>query len=342
MKPWEKYKQTEGPWTKYQDKNQPEKETSLQEFSQLKGLPFRQKIWQGLTIPEQMSKSGLSKLSSMVPEGKVTGNLPMDIARGTPRIMADTFSKAAPPFLSRASLLTMAAAPMIGMAGKALAPVGEGIASGLEDWSGIKPSGSVKEAAKDASLIFSKGKSAAGKFYKAEPELGKAGLFSGMYKPEQIVDKAQEIISKGGKLEPSEGLMYRKAIDSLMKSGRYVKDELISMRNEANAIAKESENIKSGDIASRRGMMANALRSLTPKNIGGRSSPFKVGEGLALAHMGPLGKLAALAFSPAAIGVGATALGGAGRIASNPQSAVAALQLLRQLRERNANFDPQQ
>lgn len=336
--PWEDYQTPEhGPWEDYQEK------------PQKPGIGKR--IWEGLNIPEKLSKQGLGQIAQAIPQGKVTGNLPMDILRGTPKISAETFAKTAPPFVSRASLLTMGAAPMIGAAVKGAAPIGESIASGLEDWTGMKPSGSLAEAFKKPFFQFmTRGPKAAKSFYQAgEQELPAmvkeaAGMnpFKGMYKPEQIVDKAREILDSGEKLEPSEALTYRKAVDGLMKSGRYVKDELISMRNEANELVKESENFSKADVLHRKGMMAQALRALGPKNVGGRFSPFKVGEALALSHMGPLGKVAGAAFSPAVLGAGASTLGAASQIASNPRAAVTVLQLLRNMRNRpDENTIPQ-
>ena len=83
--------------------------------------------------------------------------------------------------------------------------------------------------------------------------------------------------------------------------------------------------------------MASSLRALGPKNVGGKVSPFKIAEGLAMAHMGPLGKLAGAALSPLALGTGASALGAGSQIASNPRAAVAALQLLRKLKGEDTN-----
>lgn len=293
--------------------------------------------WDALQKPEQLSRQGLQQIAQFIPEGKITGNKFGDIARGTPRIIADTIAEAAPGFVSRGSIVAGAAAPVIGGLAKAASPIAESVAGGLEDWAGIKPSGSLMGALRDPSLIFSKGTKSAKPFYKAaEKEIPKgSSIFSGMYKPEQIVDKARETLDKGGKLEPSEALTYRKAVDILSKSGRYVKDELFSMRQEADQIAKQSENIAQADPLHKRGMMASSLRSLAPKNVGGRFSPFKVGEALALAHMGPLGKVATVMFSPLALGLGATALGAAGRVASNPSASITAQQLLNFLRNSN-------
>lgn len=307
-------------------------ESSFQEMGQLAGKSTGRQIWEGMKIPEQMSKRGLSDLANMVPRPQPTGNVAADLARGTPGVIADTLKETAPGFVSRLSMLAAGAAPALKLAGKAAAPIGRAVAGGLEDWAGIRPAGTLSTAAKDASLIFAKGKDAAGQFYKAEPSLGGASIFSGMYKPEQIVDTAREYLAKGGQMEPSEGLMYRKAVDALAKSGRYVKDELYAMRQEADAIAKSSENIAAGDAASKRGMMANAMRSIFPKNVGGRASPFKVGEALALSGMGPAGKAASALFSPIVLGAGATAGGAAARIASDPGAAVSVLQAIRRMR----------
>ena len=295
------------------------------------------KGWDALKIPEQMSRQGLGQLAGMVPQGKVTGNLPMDILRGTPKIEAETLAETAPGFVSRGSILAAGAAPVIKGTLKAAAPIGRGIASGLEDWAGIKPTGSLAEAFKDPSLIFSKGKEAAKPLYEAESG---SGIFKGMYKPEEIVDRAKMVIKKGYKLKPNEGLTYRKAVDSLLKSGRYVKDELFAMRDEANSLVKESENLSQADKLHKRGLMASGLRSILPKNVGGRSSPFKVGEAMALSHFGPLGKVASLLFSPMALGVGSTGLGVAGKLASNPRAAMTIQQLLQRFGNENPN--PQQ
>src|ERR1019366_9700998 len=70
------------------------------------------KGWDFLQKPEQMSRQGLQQIAGMIPEGKITGNLPMDVLRGTPRIAANTMAEAAPGFVSRGALLTAGAMPV--------------------------------------------------------------------------------------------------------------------------------------------------------------------------------------------------------------------------------------
>lgn len=335
--PWEKYKSDSGPWTKYStsDKQAVDQFASFPEVSAVLNSNKSKlgKTWDMLKVPAQMSSRGLGYIANAIPKPEPTGNLPMDLLKGYPRIEAEMAQEAAPGFINRAAFVTGGASKALGLAGKALAPIGRGIASGLEDWAGIRPEGALGEAIKDSGLIFSRGVLKAKPLYEAgKAELSEGtNIFKGMYKPEKIVDTAQEYLSKGGKLEPAEALMYRKAIDSLAKSGRYVKDELFSMRKTADAMAKASENISEADRLHWRGLQAQSLRSLFPKNVGGRASPFKVAEGLALAHMGPVGKALSVLFSPVALGLGATGLGVAGRVASNPGSAVAVQQLLNKL-----------
>lgn len=287
------------------------------------------KAWDALQKPEQLSRQGLTQLAQMIPQGKVTGNLPADLVRGAPRIAADTMAQVAPGFVSRGSILSAGAAPAIGAIGKAAAPLARGVAEGLEDWAGIRPGGSLEAAAKDPLLMLRHGKSAAKPLYEAaQKELPyDQTIFKGVADNKSVADKAIDIIDKGGKLEPQEALIARKALDATRK--KYSGDAFSYYRGKLDGIAKSNADIAKADPTYLQGLRASALRSLFPKNVGGRASPFKVGEALALSQLGPLGKVASLAFSPAALGAGASAAGLAGRIASNPASAVTALQFLR-------------
>lgn len=308
--------------------------------SELKGLASR--AWDALEVPSQMSSEGLTKLASYVPKPEPTGNIPMDVIKGTPRIAADTLAEAAPGFISRGALLTGAASKALPLAGKALAPVGRWGAGVLEDWAGIKP-GAVTAAAKDPTLIFAKGKAAAGPSYNAaKAELEGASLFKDMYKPEEIIDTAKAYLAKGGKLEPAEALTYRKALDVAGRSRNVVKDGLVDMRSNADAMAKESENISEGDRVFKRGVQAESLRGLFPRNVGGRASPFKVAEGGFLAKtLGLPGVVAAGAMSPLAIGSAATIGGITSRLASNPELATAVQQFIQQYYSRGTNGQEQ-
>ena len=292
-----------------------------------------------LDKPEQMSRQGLGQLAGMVPQGKVTGNLPMDLLRGTPKIAADTMAQVAPGFVSKGSMLAAGAAPIIGGAMKAAAPLGRSIGAGLEDWAGIKPSGTISEAFKGTVTGLSKGTGAAKPLYQAAAkELPyEQGIFKGVAENKDIANKAIEIIDKGGKLEPQEALTARKALDATKK--RFSSDAFNYYRKTLDSIAKSNENIAAADPTFKRGMMAESLRSIAPKNVGGRVSPFKIAEGLAMSHMGPVGKVVGAALSPAVLGAASGGLGLASRIASNPAASVTALQLMRKKRK-NEDSNP--
>jgi len=295
------------------------------------------KAWQALRKPEEMSRAGLQMLANYVPKPEPTGNLPLDLIKGTPRVAADTIAEAAPGFISRGALVTAGAlrgaqsiAPELAAIGK---PMLRAIGSQAEEMSGIAPraAGSLEAAYKDPSLIFSKGKQAAGQFYEAaKDELNSAShafrptsinpegvvnmektgdILSGMYKPMEILDKANEFIRGGGKLEPAEALKVRKAIDVLLKSKQSMPDELYKMRDEFDAMAKASSNIATGDETYVRGMRAQALRNLFPQNKYGGASAFKT------MLLKLTGGMAAPLLSPVVQGGAATAAGVVSRAA---------------------------
>lgn len=297
------------------------------------------KAWDALAVPEQMSKQGLGQLAEMVPKPEPTGNLPMDLIKGAPRIAAESVGEAAPGFVSRGSILTAGASKALGVATPLVKAVGRGLGTQMESLTGAVP-GSLRAAYNDAKLMLAPGKSAAKPLYEAaKDELPEgANVFKGMYKPEQIVDTAKDYLGKGGKLEPAEALIYRKAIDSLSKSGRYVKDELFAMRGEADAMAKESDAIASGDKMYQRGRFADSLRNILPQNKYGGTSAFKIGIMAALEQMGIPGKIALAAMSPAAAGVVSTGAGitarAVGPIVTNPQAAVAIPQAISTIKDK--------
>jgi len=301
--------------------------------------------WESLTIPEKKSREGLKMLSEMVPKLEPSGNLPLDVLKGTPRVAAETLAETAPGFVSRGSILTAGLLKGAQKTAPAVKAIVRGGGKQLESASGLVP-GSLEAAYKDPSLIFSKGKEAAKPLYEAaRKELPKgANLFEGMWKPEEIVDAAQKHISKGGTLEPSESLIARKATDALLKSKRYVKDALMELRNTFDASAKSSENIKMADPLFRRGIMADALRNFLPQNKFGGASAFKMGIAPALAGLGGFvggppgaaagGAAAAMALSPAVQGGAATVAGILGRnvvapLVGNPALAVAGKEAIR-------------
>lgn len=273
------------------------------------GIPG--KAYEALNIPSQLSRKGLGMIAEAVPAVEPTGNVVRDVALNYPKIMTEAVAEVAPKFVDRASLLT---AGVLGTA-RAATPLIKGagglVGKGLEALSGLEHQtpGVLKEAAKDATLFFSRGKEAAAKLYEAAKNGTQFNIFKGLYKADDIVDTAKAYINKGGVLEPTEALMYRKAVDKLMKSGKIVKDELIAMRQEADAIAKQSDLVAQADPLYVRGLRAEALRNLLPQNKLGGSSAFKTGIA---AFTGPLGVL----MSPLAQGAAATAAGVGARLAS--------------------------
>lgn len=271
------------------------------------------KAWDALSIPEKKSREGLNLIADAIPSAEMTGNIVRDVALNSPKAIAETLAVTAPDFISRGSIATAGllkggkmAAPLIKGVGKAAAKAAEGI-SGLE----YKTPGVLSEAAKDPTLIFSKGKKAASDLYEtARTEMGGSNIFKGMYKPEEIVDAAKDYMAKGGVLEPSEGLAFRKAIDKLLKSGRYVKDELMALRKEGDLIAKRSEAVKMADPIYARGVRAEALRLPFAQNKTGGSS---IAKGI-LGVLG--GGLPNVAMSPLFQGMTATSVGALAKLAS--------------------------
>lgn len=200
----------------------------------------------------------------------------------------------------------------------------KGLTKQLESASGSMP-GSLEAAYKDPSLIFAKGKEVAGPAYEAAKKEIPEGtsIFKGMYKPEEILDKAKDYVksnrSMGTQMAPSDALVVRKAIDKLLKSGRYVKDELLALRNQFDDLAKFSSNIAKADPTYLRGSMAESLRNILPQNKYGGASAFKMGIAPALAGLGGFvggpggaaigGGIAAAALSPIVQGAAATGAG---------------------------------
>lgn len=286
------------------------------------------KAWESMAVPAQTASKLLNVAANAVPEGTNTGNVPLDVATGTPKVIANTLAQALPGFVSRGAMLTagaakglQAVAPLADAVGGTFAKAGEGI-------SGAIP-GSVKAAWNDASTMFSQGKKTAGPLYEAAKQEIPEGssLFSGLYKPADIVDKAQEYINKGGQLEPSEAFMYRRALDSLSDNPRYIPDELYKMRDAADVTAKQSPNIAQADPLYQQGLYGQSLRNILPVNKGGGTSVVRSAMMAGLSKLGMLGKVASVGMSPAAVGAAATV----GGLVSRPIGAVVTNPLLMNL-----------
>lgn len=283
------------------------------------------KGWDALAVPEQMSRQGLQQMAGFVPQPTPTGNMFRDVALGTPRVLADTAADAAPGFVSRGAILTAGAAKMAGGFAPAAKVVLRGLGRQGEELSGIAPKaeGALEAAFKDPTLIFAKGKKAAGGLYEAAKGESAKDVFSGLYKPEEILDKAKDVIKSGEQLNPVEALKARKATDILLRSKSHVPDELYKMRDQFDSMAKASKNISAADKVYQRGRQADALRNVFPQNKYGGASAFKLGIMTALENMGIPGKAALAALSPAAQGLTATAAGiGARQVISPLMSSV--------------------
>jgi hypothetical protein len=241
-------------------------------------------------MPEKMAGATMDVMKGQIqnPVGKGAMNL---------------LSKTIPPTFSRLNLGLMGGlegAQALSRVPK-VAEMGRGLAGQLESAAG-SPKGTLEHGFESMKNFFGKGKSAAGPMYKEAGSV-KGGLLGGMYKPEEIVDTVNAALKEGKPIHPSEALKYRKAIDILSKSGKYVKDELFEMRNTADEVVKQSEKYRMADPIYKRGMLNEALRGVLPKNKYGTTSAFKTAIMAGVPGMGAL-------LSPAVQGAGATALGG--------------------------------
>lgn len=260
----------------------------------------------------------LDTVASQVPGREPTGNKFLDVVGNIPKVAAETLAQTIPPSYSRLNLgLTAGSAALEGVA-PALKVVREGVGNQADSITGAAK-GAMNGAWEDPTLIFSKGKKAAGPFYEAaKAEMPGTSMFEGMTDAKNVVETAQNYLAKGGVLEPAEALTYRKALDVLGRSPRVMKDALIPMRQTADAMAKASPNIAKADPIFQRGLQAESLRNLMPQNKYGGASAFKMAIITALEKMGGLGRLAGAAVSPAVSGSVATVGGVASRAAQNP------------------------
>lgn len=308
--------------------------------------------WETLKQPEILTERGLRSIAAGLEPGRtielpsiggkqlgvmpipgLTGNLPLDFAKGTPQVLTEAAADVAPSFVSPESILTAGTfrgVKAIGPVIKAIKAVGGKAAQTAEAISGLeyRTPGILKEAAKTPKLFFEKGRKAAKPLYEAAKsnlETAK-GTFAGMYKPEQIIDKTLAIFKEGSDkfLTPQEALQARKAVDKLMKSGGYVKDELIGLRKKLDKIAKINLDIAKADEIYERGLKANALRTVFPTNKRGDTSIAKLFLGGLPGALGTVigekkgesalkGTLPILAMSPFVHGLGATAIGAGAR-----------------------------
>lgn len=263
---------------------------------------FGAQVWGALQKPEQMSRQGLQQIAQMIPEGKVTGDLPMDLLRGTPRIAANTMAEAAPGFVSRGSLLGMGA--LGGLKGLSAIPQVRGAASELagqlESAAG-SPKGTLEHGFESAKNMFGPGKKAASPIYESARPWTVHPELQDVFENKQMIEKSMEL-AKQGKLSPFEAFTARKAVGKLMGKSGYSDDVLTQMRNTFDAIAKTDSKIAQGDVQFATGLKNQSLRGILPKNKYGTTSAFKTGIMAAVPGVGT-------ALSPIVQGAGATGLG---------------------------------
>ena len=272
------------------------------------------KVWEGMKQPSVLSEKGLKMIAGAMPNPELTGNVPLDVIKHTPRIAAETLAETAPSYISREAILA-SKIPSVVKAVRPLASAArKGIFSQAEEFSGLSPkhAGALEKAYKDPTLIFSKSKKTASPLYEeAKKDVeGFGSIFSDERVPEKIVDKAEEYLSMGGKLEPSEAQIARRAVDKMIKSKKYIDDPLIKLRDKYDQIAKSSEKIAEGDVLYSRGEQAEALRKIIPRNVTGTPSSWKLGVSTGLGALGVPGKVLASLFSPIVQGSAATIAGG--------------------------------
>lgn len=239
------------------------------------------RAWDALKVPEQKSREGLKMMASLMP-ANVTGNLSRDVAANAPRLMTETLSEVAPGFISRGAMLTSGALKGIGATGKVLKPILKGAGRQLESASGSMP-GTLEKAYKDPTLIISKGKEIASPIYEEGKAVGGAvrTKLIEISEPKKLVDEAMKLVKKG-KLNPTEALSARKALDQVKK--KVTKDFFLYAREKLDGVAKQV--FEKADIAHKRGMMAESLRNILPQNKYGGASAFKMGIIPALSGLG--------------------------------------------------------
>lgn len=250
-----------------------------------------QKIWDTLAVPEKMSREGLGKMAGYIQDAPITGNMPLDVALGAPKIGIDTVAEAAPGFVSRESILTAgllkglkAAAPVARFAGRTVAKGAEGI-SGLE----YKTPGVLVDAANDPTLLFGKGKAAAGKAFELiKNNANVRPSFLEATSHGELLQDAKAALS-AGTLSPEEAIIARRTVDKAWNT--IPRDSAIYLREQFDKIAKPLS--ESADKGFQRAIKSDALRAMFAQNKTGGTSVAKnllgiLGGGIPNVAMSPI------------------------------------------------------
>lgn len=264
------------------------------------------KAWDAMAIPEKLSREGLGKIASAVPGMEPTGNMALDIAANTPKILAESVAEAAPRFISRGSILTAGALKGVKLAAPLIKGAGSQIAKGAESISGLeyKTPGVLTAAAKDPSLLFGKGRKAAGELYtSAIDKTNVRPIFGQAMTHKELLDEAVKS-ARLGTLTPEEALIARKTLDEAKRSMPTFSYH--EMRKVFDAVAKTIS--KEADAAFSKAVKSEALRNILPTNKLGGTSIMKSALG-SIAGLVPLAAMSPLAQGTVATGAGLAARG---------------------------------
>lgn len=332
------------------------------------------KGWQALGEPARLAGQGLNQMGdiagqALTPNPEVTGNLPRDIAMNSHKIMNESMmgalAKVAPGFVSPEAGLGAIAGPALGAIGRGARtlakPLGRHLGEQAEGWAGMVP-GSLREAFNNSGAMFAKGKKAASPHYEEGKMFAEgmrpsptSGVFDkgGVFRAKASGDVAQieelREIAKGatdhrtlfdaslkldklGALEPDMALEARKAMFKIKNT--IPKTKFIETLNRFGKIISSNPSMAEGDRLFKKGLMAESLRQVFPKNKHGTTSAFKTA-------MSMFAGIPGLASSPVALGAGSTAMGLAGRKVISPlidspsRAAMTAVALLKSKREEN-------
>lgn len=187
-----------------------------------------QQGWDALKVPEKVIGQGYQDIASMMPNPEPTGNLPLDIAQGAPKILADSAAQVLPKLYSRGALVGEMAGNVAGGLAEIpqvqqLAKSAGGLAAkGIEATTGI-PAENVSGLFKNPMRLFNAPT-------KAEVDAAYKGSEMGNQAPQAIEDivadgtaSSHSLVKKAGKAllnpeadisqDPNVFLEGRKAID---------------------------------------------------------------------------------------------------------------------------------
>lgn len=283
----------------------PSNKVDMSEWAPAKETGTMQKLWDALAVPEKMSRKGLGMMAGAIPDAPITGNTPLDVALGAPKIMVDTVAEAAPGFVSRGSILTAGLLKGAKAAAPAAKALGRWVGKGAEGISGLeyKTPGVLAAAAEDPTLIFGKGKAAAGQAFEAiKNNANVRPSFLEATSHGELLQDAKAALT-AGTLSPEEALIARRAVDKAWNT--IPRDSAIYLREQFDKIAKPLS--KSADAGFQRAVKSDALRQIFAQNKTG-------GTSIAKNILGILGGgIPNVAMSPIVQGAAATGLGAAAK-----------------------------